>query len=65
MSTDRYPDSSCSTHIWLAPNLQLLIPWMRGVINSAGSQKYVAPIGWPFLASDLLVVYGLYGGLTT
>jgi hypothetical protein len=53
-----YTDINCSTHIWAAPNQQLLIPSMRGVIPAFGSERYVAPIGRPFRASDLPIVYG-------
>ena len=54
-------DGSCSTPIWAAPNQQLVIPAMRGVIPAFGSEKYVAPVGRPFLASSLPVVYGRFG----
>lgn len=52
-----YSDSSCANHIWSAPNLELLIPSIRGVIPASGSQRYVAPVGKPFLPSELPVVY--------
>jgi len=52
-----YSDSSCLNHIWSAPNLELLIPSIRGVIPALGSQRYVAPIGEPFQAADLPIFY--------
>jgi hypothetical protein len=52
-----YSDSSCLNHIWSAPNLELLIPSIRGVIPASGSQRYVAPIGEPFQAADLPIFY--------